>query len=108
MTTSTLTSTDQEVIAHAVKIVENGWTRGVNARDLNGRQVDHTSPTAARFCAIGAVARAEHDLGPTKDTYQGARIMVAFKKRHRYSLSLFNDHASHKNQVIMAPKALLP
>lgn len=41
------------------------WTRDHWALDSRGRVVPLTSPNAARFCLLGSVYRAEHDLHGT-------------------------------------------
>ncbi len=39
------------------KLLEMQWTQGTFARDVRGRSVDFTDPTAVSFCIEGGVAK---------------------------------------------------
>lgn len=56
-------SLQQQVLSRAIALVEAGWTYGAFARDHHGRKVPVFSPRAVRFCGLGAIERAHHDLG---------------------------------------------
>lgn len=43
------------------------WTKGVNARDANGREVEQESPNAVCWCTYGAVHKCYTELDGRKD-----------------------------------------
>jgi hypothetical protein len=56
------------LVARASQLIEtpSRWTREHWALDARGREVALTSPAAVRFCLVGAVYRAEHELHGTE------------------------------------------
>lgn len=44
-----------ERLTAAKKLIQKGWTQGHYAEDKDGSIVSYNSPTASRFCLMGAV-----------------------------------------------------
>jgi hypothetical protein len=73
------------LLVHGRALIEKGHTRGVYARDRHGHPVALTSEKAVRFCAAGALVRAEVDLfdaewaqGDVEDGVEGSqRLLLA-------------------------------
>ena len=77
-------SIQTEVVERAIALLEKGWTYGAFARDAHGREVPVLSRRAARFCGVGALDRAHHDLGLNVP-------VVKLSQRSRYLLATRND-----------------
>jgi len=52
----------QKILLRAAELVAQGWTRGTAARDVGGRKLRSTAPTATAWCVVGAVDRALYEL----------------------------------------------
>lgn len=72
------------LLVRAREIVRAGWTAEVYARDAGGREVEPVSPRARRFCAVGALIRADAELNlePWERVampvcYEGSIVFVA-------------------------------
>ena len=50
------------LLSRAHELVKAGWTSEVYARDAAGRNVEPQSAAARRFCAVGALIRADWEL----------------------------------------------
>lgn len=52
------------------RLISEGWTQGVNERELDGKQC---------FCSLGALRRAKHMSAAKNDyeAYEGARLALA-------------------------------
>jgi len=48
--------------AHDLLRDPSRWTQGTVARDQTGETVDVTDPRAQKWCAVGAITRAAHDM----------------------------------------------
>ena len=74
---------------------EQHWCRGELARDVNGEEVCPTSASAVKWCALGAVTAAAHELTHDLD----AALDFAFKAlRPQYgtaTLVRVNDMRGH-------------
>ena len=102
------------ILTHAYTLVKNGWTRKFFARDKYSRSVDELSDKACRFCTIGAIRRATHNLFPEESkteqriiannaTYQ----MVKYVTDLGYKSTVqFND-ISTKAEVLNAIKQVI-
>ena len=81
--------------ARALIADERHWCRGKLARDINGHGVSPISTSAVKWCALGAVVAATHELTNDSD----AAYTLAFKAlRPHYStttLILINDIRGH-------------
>ena len=102
--------------ARALIADEQHWCRGELARDVNGEEVCPTSASAVKWCALGAVTAAAHELTHDLD----AALDFAFKalrpqygtatlvrindmRGHAAVLALFDDViAAENNQVLLA------
>ncbi len=51
-----------EILGEARRLIEAGWCQGARAKDEGGRDVDPSSPEAARFDPLGAIERAVLNL----------------------------------------------
>ena len=52
-----------ELLDYAARYVERGWTQGFEARDADGRACGALLGRAASWSVLGALERAEHELG---------------------------------------------
>jgi|SoiMethySBSTD1v2_1073268.scaffolds.fasta_scaffold87656_1 hypothetical protein len=102
--------------ARALIADEQHWCRGELARDVNGEEVCPTSASAVKWCALGAVTAAAHELTHDLD----AALDFAFKalrpqygtatlvrindmRGHAAVLALFDDViAAENSQVLLA------
>lgn len=78
------------------------WTRGVLARDANGREVDEHADAAVCWCLEGAVARvcAQSGCG-FYEAWGPVRSAAAF-----VPLAEFNDSHSHADVLAVLDKAI--
>jgi hypothetical protein len=51
------------ILSRARALIAKGWCQHGGAVNAQGDYVQEDSPDAVAFCAIGAVSRAQHDLG---------------------------------------------
>ena len=58
-----------EIVKLARKYVEQGWTRGAQARDAEGKSVDPMSGAARKWCLYGSLDRAATDAGVHRNTF---------------------------------------
>lgn len=58
------------ILAAARHLLLSGWCTGALAQSSDGYIVDTCSPNAVRWCAIGAIKRAGHDLGYASGTFE--------------------------------------
>jgi hypothetical protein len=102
--------------ARALIADEQHWCRGELARAVNGEEVCPTSASAVKWCALGAVTAAAHELTHDLD----AALDFAFKalrpqygtatlvrindmRGHAAVLALFDDViAAENSQVLLA------
>lgn len=63
------------IARHARGLIAKGWAKNFNALDSHGGPTSVASPEACSFCSLGALVRAEFDLG-SKDNIQ-PRIDIA-------------------------------
>ena len=54
---------DEQIFERAAQFVERGWCQGVSATTVEGVKVQFEHAEAARFCGMGALARALHEAG---------------------------------------------
>ena len=88
-----------KVLKTARGIVAKGWIREALAEDSKGNMVPVKSDKAVRFCAVGALRRAEYQLG-TKGVATKARIELRKALPNGInSVISFNDR-SHKTAVL--------
>src|SRR4051812_10744467 len=77
---STVPASRAEVKALLIRgreLISNGWTREVYARDGSGREVEPTSPRARRYCAVGSLIRADHEIN--NEPWERATIPIAYE-----------------------------
>lgn len=55
--------TSKEVLLRAAEIIEQGWCRGSYATTESGEKVSVRNKDATSWCAIGALYKAESELG---------------------------------------------
>jgi hypothetical protein len=94
---------ERAVFRRAADLVAAGWSRGAPARDAAGVAVRPLDPAAAAFCLIGAVRRAEREVGgPRFD------LSVAWHWRRRGFRGCpdtWND-AAHRTQAEVVERLL--
>lgn len=83
MAASRATAEARAIIARAAELIAtpDRWTQEVLARDASGQPVSELSEDAVRFCAAGAVVRAEVELFQEGDPFGAAeslRRQIAF------------------------------
>lgn len=87
--------TTKQVLTRARKLIEKGWTRKALARNKYRHEVQVDSPSACKFCAIGAVARV---TGFDAEAYRPA--LYALSSVINFSgLATFND--THTKQAVL-------
>ena len=94
-------SVKQELIkAKALIANPENWTQRMLARNEKGECVSVYSPTACKFCALGALRKA--------CTHEGAYLALAdaaFKAGFKGIVAL-NDHGLHEDVMEMFDKAI--
>jgi len=53
----------KQILVETRKLIEQGWTQGVNARNRYKERVAPASPDATCWCLQGGLFRVQHDLG---------------------------------------------
>ena len=102
------------ILTHAYILIKKGWTRKFFARNSSSREVDVLSDKACRFCAIGAIRRATHDLYKHESTwFRRAKSNEAEHKFRQYAIDQgykssvqFND-INTKSTILAAIKHLI-
>ena len=98
----------EEILEHAAKIVERGWTQNRMAA-FGYRDVDPVDPKAEAWCALGSIERAVYELSegklhPTKDADGVSMAHVATASVRDLlpgtSLSWFNDRSGRTQEEI--------
>lgn len=107
------TTLEKQVLVRAHGLIKDRehWTRGVEARAGNGREVSYSSAKAKRFCAIGAIRRAAWEI--TGDETVAARVFAGIETwmleevlTGEREIWMFNDTRSHAEVVQLFEKAL--
>lgn len=60
-----------------------GWTKDTLARNLHSHPVGVAGKSACKFCTIGAVERAAHELGVLGDSYIRPKVVQSALNRLR-------------------------
>ena len=102
-----------QVLMRARDLVERNWTKRTLARDVWGDEVSPYEVTARSFCAIGAVRRAQYEIGgrvPDKPMFRspGGRVLVQVCPLPGFGsgfniltkVSTFND--THSKEEVLA------
>lgn len=92
-------TTVTDILKHARGLVEKGWCREVLARTGSGKAIDYTDAKAKRFCMVGAIGRANYDLGGDLKIACEADAVV-WRLGDGNSLSKLNDHATSKHPIL--------
>ena len=102
------------ILTHAYTLIKKGWTRKCFARNKHSKAVTWDSEQACRFCAVGAIKRATHNLFP-KDTHETkqykSNTAIGLLREHALdqgykSTVRFND-CSTKAEVLNAIKQVI-
>lgn len=93
-----------DVLKRALKILSNrgSWTKEVGARNKANESVSSYDPNACKFCAIGAVYRAAHELG-VNSALMGDDVIdfcEEFLPVNFVSVHEFNDAQKTKRPVL--------
>ncbi len=75
------------------------WTRGANARDRTGRDIDYRHKNAICFCAEGA-------LFAFKSPRMGKRAQSRLEHVTRGFVYRFNDNKTHKQVLALFDRAI--
>lgn len=88
-------------------LVEKGWAKFVMGRTASGTPVSATNPKACKFCAQGALMRANHDLRLSNDHLLKAIkelhdtiSYIPFEKGGGTSLLTYSDGSPNKDRVV--------
>ena len=68
------------------ELVRAGWTSQVYARDAAGRTVDPQSPTARRYCAVGALIRADWELNG--EAFERVKLPIIYEGSETFVTAL--------------------
>lgn len=100
-----------ELLILARAFVEAGWSRNRMAKNANStRSLSERDPAAVRFCALGAINRAEYEFG---EAYCRSERRVALMVLRQVlceeapeslggDLTLFNDHPYRGKAEVLA------
>jgi hypothetical protein len=96
------TATRLAIIEGARTRIELGWTRGVSAREVGGREIDPLDPRACRWCASGAVevsiANYEEVLPP--ESLNDTLTFLEHFCPEDVDIVAFNDESRSKRRVL--------
>lgn len=87
------------------ELVASGWTQQALARSAAGRIVNPTSRSARRFCLVGALVRAEHEL--FGEEWEDVELAVAYDGSPAFVTALALLAASAA-LVIVHPREFAP
>ena len=97
-----------ESILKALDILDNpdNWVQHKFAEDSSGHTVDSTSPSACKFCIVGALAKANIGSGSALSSPQGRRQICEAIKSGGYgefngSIPNFNDAKNRKHSQVV-------
>lgn len=88
--------------AHAIRILDKGWTRARNARTAEGFSVNAESPKACKWCAYGAMLRAGVVVDGPTETDALDRITHKRTKGGCTSVVYFNDNIARSRRQVQA------
>lgn len=102
-----------QIVTRALELIsdEANWTRGALARNRRGLVCSWDSSEAQRYCAVGALARAEIDLFGTSCeagsmAMRAAAYVLTANCRVGVCLASINDVEGYAAIVAMFKKAL--
>jgi len=89
--------------ARALVAKDGGWTRGRDARDARGREVDIKSRAARAFCVGGACVRATSGMCDELllgDVFEAMRAVIGVRGEH--AISDWNDKPRRTQKQVVA------
>lgn len=87
------------IIKRALELIRSGWAKKTEARNARGVEVDPIDPEAVRFCAVGAIKRAAHDLkAPSGEGSRVERLLEELSGRT--DVEDYNDDSPNSGRVI--------
>jgi hypothetical protein len=98
-----------KILKRAITVLKrkNSWIKGDLAVDRDQHSVEPQSDKACRFCMVGAIRRAQHELGLDYNTRRRAEkrvdnFLLANENRYHADCAInYNDDvARRKSQVI--------
>lgn len=95
--------TTKQVLIQARALVAAGWTQDVYATDEHGTDVDPMSPSACRFCSLGAIARVMGivDVG-SGQLADDVPATVSLEKAAGRNIPSFNDAPGQTKEKVLA------
>lgn len=91
-----------QVLDIAIKKLRGGWVRNILAVDAWGESTTPTDPSAASFCAIGALIAAINEVGVSSTPIDG-RLLNRIERPLTYGIVDFNNReAKNVHEVIAA------
>jgi hypothetical protein len=81
---------------------EGSWTQGWFAHDAQGKQIDPTDDGACRWCAVGAVRKANKDLGFEPQTYPVVAAEQVLRSVVKGSISEWNDDGERNHSQVLS------
>lgn len=97
------------LLKNARSIVSRGWCRAYLAADAMGKRVTVKSPKAKNFCAIGALRRAEFEMGTNGVATEGRKALrrvLPGTDRFPGSVVSFNDRNTKKDVLKLFDRAI--
>lgn len=100
---------DEEVLREALRILSEpySWTRYSSAKNKAGMNVAVEDPAAVKFCAMGALQRAQWNLTGNYIGEQNHRLFNVLQEEaglvlgiRNASVSMFNDDAENAESVL--------
>ena len=105
----TIPSKTQFLAAYDLVSNSDTWTKGVWARDKDGKTVSYTEPTAVCFCSLGAMAKAGWLNSATWRGLSAETVMMFDAQAHDIKvgkprtnidlIGIYNDASEHAEVV---------
>lgn len=91
----------EKLVDRAIAIVKTGWCQGSNARNKEGLSVGYYSDEAKTFCLLGAIYRAETDLGVPDGVSRRVRHLI-YPFLEGMNLDEWNDQLGRNQSEVVA------
>lgn len=88
--------------ARGILTDEGAWTQGWFARDVQGKQVEATDDDACHWCVVGAVRKANKDLGFEPQTYPVVAAEQVLRSVVKGSISEWNDDGERNHSQVLS------
>ena len=92
----------KNVLQDARKLLEQGWTKGVCARDIDGKPVNTRDAEACSWCPEGAIYAIEQNWHIVDEALSLLLLLVnRFSNREYDDVDEFNDHPGTTKEDVL-------